>query len=179
MNTNTSLRLMLLCCAMCLGHNAIAAADGFSSVKCGTDIVKALVGKTLPNGNVSALEARHQAIALQDLGATEVSDRLDLISWKICGDEYMVLQDKHDQVRDVLPAPQHSKAKPSFIGTCTANGKALPGVVVAILDGTKQGDTLPVTVAWKIDEAHAKFVKTPEAGLTCPRSGIATVDGGL
>ena len=179
MTTKKPIHVLLLCATLCLAHGANATTDGFNSVQCGTDIAKALVGKTLPNDSVSALEARHKAIALKDLGATEVSDSLDVISWQICGDEYMVLQDKHNLVRDVMPAPAHSKTKPAFIGNCTANGKAAPGVVVAILDNAKPGDNLSATLAWKIDAAKAKFVKVPEAGLSCPRSGIATVDGGL
>ncbi len=179
MTKHSTLQRLLLCGALCLGQGSPAATDGFDSVTCGADISKALVGKKLPNGSVAALEARHKAIALKDLGAIEVSDRLDLISWSICGAEYMLIQDKHDLVRDVLPSPPHSKAKPSFIGSCRAHGKAVPGVVVAILDNSKAGEELGATQAWRIDETTARFVKIPETDLRCPRSGIASVDGGL
>jgi hypothetical protein len=165
--------------AFCAGHQALAAPDGFDAIQCGADIPKALLGKTLRNEKVSVLEARHKAIGLKDLGAMEISDRVFAISWLVCGQEFMLLQDKRDVVRDVLPVPTHSKANPEYIGTCSVNGKELSGQMVAILENEKGNGDLPAKAAWKIDEAKARFVKVPETGLRCPRDGIITADGGL
>ena len=173
------LRLPLLSfLTLYVAQEALATSDGFNTIQCGRDVPKTLLGKTLPNEAVRVLERRHKAIGLQDLGATDVSDHLNLISWKICGDEYMLLQDKRDVVRDVLPLPPHSKHNPEFVGTCLANGKAMSDVVVAILKTGGGSQNMAANLAWKIDEANAKIVKISEAGLSCPQSGIATVDGG-
>jgi hypothetical protein len=75
----------------------------------------------MPNERIVVLEERHKDLGLKDLGAQEISDRLFLISWRICGDEYVLLEDK-DVVRDVLKFPKHSKDSPQFIGSCQSNG---------------------------------------------------------
>jgi hypothetical protein len=43
--------------------------------------------RKMSNQKVSVLEAKHKDLGLKDLGGTEISDRLFLISWKICGEE--------------------------------------------------------------------------------------------
>lgn len=64
-------------------------ADGFDSVRCGSDVRKALLGRTMSNETIVVLEERHKDLGLKDLGASEISDRLILISWRICGEEYV------------------------------------------------------------------------------------------
>jgi hypothetical protein len=96
------------------------AADEFDTIKCGADIPKAMVGKPSSNERVVVIEARHSNLGLKDLGGIEISDRLFLISWRICGSEYAVLlnTEKH-LVRDVLPVPAHSLHSPqSFVEQC-------------------------------------------------------------
>src|SRR5438067_10666422 len=80
------------------------ASDGFSAVRCGSDIAKALIGRTMSNERVVVVEERHKNLGLKDLGGSEISERLFLISWRICGDEYALLEEK-DVVRDVLKLP--------------------------------------------------------------------------
>jgi hypothetical protein len=75
---------------------SICDADGFDSVRCGSDVPKALLGRTMPNERVIVIEERHK-----DLGLKEISDRLFLISWRICEEEYVLLEDQ-GVVRDVL-----------------------------------------------------------------------------
>ena len=87
---------------------SICDADGFDSVQCGSDVRKALLGRTMQNERTVVIEERHKDIELKDLGGTEISDRLFLTSWRICGEEYVLLED-HDVVRDVLKFPKHSK----------------------------------------------------------------------
>jgi hypothetical protein len=155
-----------------------ASADGFGSIRCGTDIAKALIGKQMSNETVVALEKRHQDIGLKDVGADEISDHLSSISWLICGSEYMVLEDDKSVVRDAIKVPDHSKKSPQFMSICTVNGK--DAIVFAILDNEKETSehTLPAKIAWRIDEKKGKFVSIPVEGLRCPRSGITTSDGG-
>jgi hypothetical protein len=71
----------------------ICHADGFDSVRCGADVRKALLGTKMTNEKVTVIEERHKDLELKDLGGTEISNRLFLISWRICGDEYALLEE--------------------------------------------------------------------------------------
>jgi len=157
------------------------AADEFDTIKCGADIPKAMVGKRSSNERVMATEARHANLGLKDLGGIEVSERLFLISWRICGSEYAVLLNtKTDVVRDVLPVPVHSLQSPqSFAEGCQVAGKEIRDAVIAILDNS-QGQRpkayldeiiLPAKIAWKIDERQERFVSMPTTNLRCTVSG--------
>jgi hypothetical protein len=59
--------------------------------RCGSDARKALLGRTIPNEKIVAIEERHKDLGRKDLGASEISDRLTVISWRICGKEYALL----------------------------------------------------------------------------------------
>ena len=166
------LALLLFCgCAIC-------AADGFDSVRCGSDVGKALLGRTMPNEKMVAIEERHKDLGLKDLGGIEISDRLFLISWQICGEEYAVLEDK-DVVKDVLKFPKHSEDSPQFIGSCQLNGHDVPGTAIGVLKNEAGVEVLPAVIAWKIDEKQKKFLPLQIEGLRCSRNGTTTEDGGL
>jgi hypothetical protein len=164
--------VVLLFCA-----SSICAADGFDSVRCGSDVGKALVGRTMPNEKVAVIEERHKDLGLKDLGGTEISDRLFLISWRICGEEYVLLE-VQGVVRDVLKFPKHSKDSPEFIGSCQLNGQDVPGTAIGMLKNEDGAEMLPAVIAWKIDDKQMKFVKLQTEGLRCSRDGIITADGG-
>ena len=172
----TTLPLMLF--LLCTG--ASGPQDGFSGIRCGADIPKALIGRVMSNERVAVIENRHKDLGLKDLGGTDISERPALFaaSWKICGDEYMLLEDGHSVVRDVLKVPEHSKSSPEFIGECLNNGAKMPGTIVAILNNEQGRDTLSAKAAWKLDKRSAKFIKISTDGLGCPLSGIITEDGG-
>ena len=173
----TTLPLVLF--LFCTG--ASGPQDGFSGVRCGADVPTALIGRFMRNERVVVIENRHKDLGLKDLGGTDISDRPTLFasSWKICGDEYMLLEDGRSVVRDVLKVPEHSKMSPEFIGECQNSDTRMAGTaVVAILNNEQGKDTLSATAAWKIDEKRAKFIKISTDGLGCPRSGIITADGG-
>jgi hypothetical protein len=164
------------------------ALDEFAGIKCGADIPKALVGKRDSNERAAVLEERHKDLGLKDLGGAEISDRLFLASWQICGSEYeLLVNTKNGLVRDVLPFPPHSAASPMFIGTCQADGKKIPEAVVAVLNNSARYNArdeklaktmLKATAAWKIDETKEKFAKQSTESLECPLDGIVTLDGG-
>jgi hypothetical protein len=156
----------------------VCDADGFDSVRCGSDVRKALLGRKMSNEKVSVLEEKHKDVGLKDLGGTEISDRLFLISWRICGTEYVLLED-NDVVRDVLEFPEHSKSSPQFVGSCQLNGHDVPGSVIGVLKNEDGVETLPAVAAWKIDEKQIKFIQLQTEGLRCSRDGIITADGGL
>jgi hypothetical protein len=156
------------------------AADEFDGIKCDTDIAKALVGKHSSNGPVAMMEQRHKDLGLKDLGGTEISDRLSLVSWRICGKEFAELIDtEKNLVRDVLPVTPNSLRSPQFIGECKRAGKDVRDTVLAVLDnsqGQKPKDDheimLPAKMAWKIDDRQQRFVTIPSQGLTCPLSAM-------
>jgi hypothetical protein len=164
------------------------ALDEFEGMKCGADIPKSLVGKRDSNERAAVLEERHKDLGLKDLGGTEISDRLFLASWQICGSEYeLLVNTKNGLIRDVLPFPPHSATSPMFIGACQADGKKIPETVVAVLnnsarynarDGKLAETMLKATAAWKIDETKEKFAMQSTENLGCPLGGIVTLDGG-
>ena len=157
------------------------ALDQFDGIKCGVDIPKAMAGKRDSNERVVVLEGRHKDLGLKDLGGTEISDRLFLGSWLICGDEYAVLVNtEKNLVRDVLPVPAHSLHSPqSFVEGCQVAAKEIPDAVIAILDnsqGQRPKDNadrivLPAKLAWKIDEQQERFLPMPTKNLSCAVSG--------
>ena len=159
--------------------SSIYGADGFESVRCGSDIAKALRGHKTSNEPVVKIEARHKDIGLKHLGAEIISDdeRLNLIFWLICGEEYAVLEDGNI-VKDALKFPKHSKDSPQFVGSCQLNGKDLPGVVLGVLKNEEGAAMLPAVKVWKIDEKQKKFVMLQTDGLRCSRDGISTADAG-
>ena len=134
-------------------------------------------GRTMSNERIVVLEESHKDLGLKDLGALEISDRLTVISRRICGEEYALLEDK-DVVRDVLKFPKHSKDSPQFIGSCQLSGHDLPGTTIGVLKNEHGVQFLPATIAWKIDEKQVKLVKLQTEGLRCSRDGISTADGG-
>jgi hypothetical protein len=155
------------------GH--IALADEFQKVRCDSDIPKALIGQHTSNEPVVVVEKKYRALGLKDLGADEISDRLSSVNWQICGADFLLLVDRR-LVRDALPFPPHSKRSPAFLGICQVKGRDLSDIIFAILDSAPATESLPVQVAWKIDQRHAKFVKASIEGLVCPRDGIYSAD---
>ena len=177
MKTKQSILIVMLVLSL-FCTSTVCHADGFDSVRCGSDVRKALIGRKMPNEKIVVLEEKHKDLGLKDLGASEISDQLSVLSWRICGEEYALLEDK-DTVRDVLKFPKHSKESPAFIGSCQLNGQDFPGTVVGVLKNEDGVKILPAVSAWKIDEKQMKFVELKPEGLRCSRDGIVTADGGL
>jgi len=175
--------------ALALLTGGAQAHDAIDAVTTGSEIPKALVGKTMPERTADKHEDAHKAIGLKDEGAEEISDKLQMVSWTICGASYNLLIDNSSHIYDVLAFPPHSRATPEFSGTCQRNGKDIADTIYAVLDNRKgfdpdpthhssAGPPLPALAAWRIDERKHKFVAEAVAGLLCPRWGIFTVDGG-
>jgi hypothetical protein len=156
----------------------LCAEDNFDFVRCGSDVGKALIGHKMPNEKIVVLEERHKDLRLKDLWGEEISNRLFLTSWRICGEEYVLLQNK-GVVRDVLKFPKYSKDALQFIGSCQSNGNDVPGTTIGVLKNDPGVEMLSAVVAWKIDEKQMKFVQLQPEGLRCSRDGTTTSDGGL
>ena len=176
MNTKNVFAIFTLVLPLVCGSN-LRGADGFESLRCGSDVRKTLLGHKMSNGPVAVLEERHKDLELKDLGASEISDSLSIISWRICGEEYVLLEDK-DVVRDVLKFPKHSKDSPQFVGSCQSNGQKVPGTAIGVLKNEPGVEMLSAVAAWKIDEKQIKFVELQTEGLRCSRDGIISADGG-
>ncbi len=177
LNTQTLVAVGCGLFALFAERSSAGGTDPFDAVKCGSDIRAALVGRKMSNEPVMAIESRHQSLGLKDLGASEISDRVSLVSWLICGDEYVLLEDGNT-VRDVLKFPKHSKESPQFVGSCQENGKDLPGTAIGLLKSEEGSAMLQVMSAWKVDEKNKKFVKLEGNNLRSSRDGIITADGG-
>ena len=132
----------------------------------------------MSNENIVVLEQKHKDLGLKDLGASEISDRITVISWRICGDEYILLEE-NEVVRDVLKFPEHSKASAQFVGSCQLNDHDLAGTAIGVLKNEPGVEMLPAVAAWKIDDKHMKFVQLQTDGLRCSGDGIITADDGL
>jgi hypothetical protein len=182
--------ILLLSTGHCLisPGDAISAQDAFDAIRCGNDIPKALIGKTMPSGRVVAIESKHRNIGLKDEGSTEVSNTLFTIGWLICGSQYELLVDKNNVIRDVLLFA-HSRRQPAAGGSCMMDGREIPDEVLAILNVPAPlpdnqhysfSDTtlLPAIKAWRVDEVTARFVELPAERVRCPRKSIYTRDGG-
>ncbi len=173
-----------------ISAGAAYAGDAFEAVKCGGDIPSALIGKRLSVEPFADVEARHRDIGLKSLGGDEISDDLNDAAFSICGKEFILLLGERDKIRDVLAFPAHSRKSPAFTaGNCQKDGKPLADAVMAVLDNRAAGGStshysgddptlLPATAAWKIDLKSAKFVAISPKGVSCPRGGILTADGG-
>lgn len=157
------------------------AKDPFDAVVCDGDVAKALVGQNTGAEPPFALEKRHIAIGLKAEGGDEIRGEGSVPGWvfyesyTLCGASYHLLE-KGGVIRDVIRA-DHSKVSPSFLGTCKVDGVETKNQVLAVLYAG-DAESLPAKSAWRIDESAAKFVSMDTKGLTCPRSGIATADGG-
>jgi len=164
--------ILLFLLFQCAG--AAWAGDEFSAVRCGADIPKVLMGKSAKKEKVRLTESRHKDIGLQNLGGDEVSDRIFVSTWRICGKEYFLLHQR-GIIRDVLLFPEHNKDTPAFGGYCSVDGRDVPEYIYGVAEN-KGGMEASVRAAWKVDEKRSKFVEMPLAGLRCPGSEIFSVD---
>ncbi len=162
-------------CLFFLGAGVAWAGDEFSSVRCGADIPKALIGKSVKHEKSRVIEDRHKDIGLQDLGGDEISNTIFMSSWMICGKEYFLLYVR-GIIRDVLPFPGHDKSTPAFGAYCQVGGKEVPDYIYGVLEKKAGMEKYSVKAAWKLDEKRKKFVAVPVEGMRCPRGEIFTVD---
>lgn len=165
---------------------AAHAADAFAGIKCGGDIPALLTGKEIENNYVVAVEKAHEALKLNYSGGIE-GENFFLQYWRICGNEYVLLLDlrentkgsKRDKIADVRLVPEHSKSRPQYsLGDCQANGRQVTNVL-AVLENVPDALLLPARWASRVNAETMKFETVPPQGLSCPRNGIASVDGGL
>src|SRR4051812_49162607 len=183
--SHLTVRITLASAVSLVGATAVGAqrgqaatappADAFSTVHCGADLPKVLVGGHLPDGPAAAIEAAHADIKLKDVGGSSINDELFLGGWQMCGHEYQLLV-RRDRIEDALQFPPHSRRQPAFLGACTLRDKQLDDVL-AVLDNpaprTKDqpryapDDTtsLAAIAAWRVDPKAHRLVGISTSGL--------------
>lgn len=162
-------------CLFVVGTGVASAGDEFSSVRCGADVPKALLGKSVKHEKSRVIEDRHKDIGLQELGGDEISNRIFMSSWMICGKEYFLLHVR-GIIGDVLPFPGHDKNTPAFGAYCQIGGKEVPEFIYGVLEKKAGMEEYSVKVAWKVDEKRGKFVAMPVEGMLCPSDDIFSAD---
>ena len=141
-----------------------AAPRSFEGLTCKTDIEQALVGREMPNERVAALEARYKKLELKDLGGYEVSDTLFLIFWRICGDEYALLQ-RDGRVGAALKTGKHVEGKGALI--CHPSDPAKRDVYIAAAGATRTKTGIVAERAWRIVGETASFEPAMDPKLEC------------
>ena len=138
----------------------------FDNLTCQSNIEQELTSRQMPNDPVAKLEARYKALKLQDEGADEVGSQLNVIFWKICDDQYVLLQ-KKDRVQAVLKIPEQYRANGPVIN-CVPLNKAKKGYYIGV-PGKLDGKINRPEAAWLLDEKQMKFVPAEPASLQCER----------
>lgn len=144
------------------------ASDAFSTIQCGSEISKKLIGRQIKNEKVVAIEARHTRIDLKNLGMDDISGGLLAGYWMICGNKYILLQEKKLlRIRDVIQVPDDPTRLVEFTGQCTVHDKEKPELIFAILNKEDGVATLSAQSAWIIDEKKKAFKTTSTDGMRC------------
>jgi hypothetical protein len=151
------------------------AGDEFASVKCGADVVKAVVGRKMNQGKVQALEDAHKDIGLKSLGGDgEPEDAFALVEWQICQSTYVFLIDqktKREVIADAVMLPDLLKDLPQSLpgSECQRQGKPAGHDFFVLLEKVSGATRAPAKMAWRIDQATMKFVTVPIEGLSCDK----------
>ena len=149
--------------------NAIAAEKSFDGVTCKTNVSSALIGRHMPNERVVTTAARHKDIRLKNIGAYGMENEGDpwtLISWQICGREYLVLE-RRGIVRDVLASPMPLGSPESQIASCAVYGLRLHGTAVAFISANDNKWPMLVKYAWLINDDTLKFSRIEGKEIVC------------
>ena len=168
------MRVVVFLLAMAsLSTHAAGAEKSFDGITCQSNISSALVGRHMPNERAASIEERYKSIRLKDIGAFGMEaegDPWTLISWEICGREYLLLE-RQDVVKDVLASEIPPGGPHAQIASCAADGSKLPGTGVAFVERDEKKWPRAVKSAWLIDDKKIKFVKVTANEIVCTPFG--------
>lgn len=133
---------------------------GFAGIRCDSKITQALVGRQMENEPVQDIEKKYRQLNLQDIGADQINDQWSLITWKICGRFFVLLQ-RDDDVEDVIQLPPVTSEETPVLLTCRAGSKKLQNV----LPLKRKGKILK---AWQVDLHAKKLNPLVTTDLSCP-----------
>jgi hypothetical protein len=162
-------RLLSLLGLLLISMHAACAATSFDEINCKSNVASALIGRQMADERIVAIEARYKDISLKNLGAFGMESEGDpwtLVSWSICGREYLVLE-RHGIVRDALASPLKSGGPQSQVASCTVDGSSLSGTVVVFLDADDKKWPKPVKYAWLIDNTAIRFGRIKGNEIIC------------
>ncbi len=153
------------------GNLARGAETSFDGIKCDSQIETVLIGRSMKNEKVAAIEKKYKAINLKLLwsdGMEADGDPWTLTAWMICGKQYLSLNRKN-VVKDVLISPQNLPNHKFSVGMCKNQGKAIPTAVLFVpaedKDRPKQFDRI-----WTVDDSKLKFREIISKNIRCEMS---------
>lgn len=152
--------------ALALPVLAQAQPRSFDGLSCTSNIEQELAGRTMPNETVAVLESRYKALGLKDVGGDEISDKLSLTTWRICGDQYLLLQ-QGDRVKSVLKIPEQYRSSGDVFPCVPVGGKD-GGYIIAV-PGARGKSNRRSVAAWRLDEKALKFNPVQPGVLECER----------
>jgi hypothetical protein len=150
-----------------------SAADEFESVRCGADVVKAVVGRKMSRTTVSALESAHKDLGLKNLGGDGMpEDPYSLVEWQLCQSVVVFLVDHRSRrgvITDAVVLPDDLKDLPQALpgADCQRQGKLAEQELFVLLDKGPRTARAPARKAWRIDLTSMKFVGVASDGLSC------------
>jgi len=149
--------------------HVLSTEKSFDGITCKTDIPLALIGRHMPNERVVITEERYKDISLKDLGTYGMENEGDpwtLISWSICGREYLLLE-RRDIVKDVLASPLPKGSPESNVASCVVDGSSLKGMAVVFVSENEIHWPKLVEHAWLINDKTVKFSKIEGKEIVC------------
>ena len=162
-------RSIIIASIALLSATAQGAERSFDGITCKSYIPSALIGRHMPNERVVTIEARYKEIGLKDLGAygmEAAGDPWTLISWQICGREYLLLE-RRGIVQDVLASPLPQESAQFTIASCVVDGSSLHGTAVIFVSAKERQLPKPVEHAWLINDKTIRFSKIKGKEIVC------------
>ena len=160
-----TLRLLLLA-ALLVPVIGFASEASFGGLTCKDPLEKVLVGRKVPSGRASAIEAQYKSLGLKALsGFGGKGEPFGLSWWLICGKEHVLL-DVDLTVRAVLVSPFPPGSPESSLASCVADSIKIDLAVVFSPSRTTTWPR-PIASAWQVDEKNFKFVPVNVSKISC------------
>jgi hypothetical protein len=155
------MRLKTTLTLIALATPALALAQpprNFDGLTCQSNIEQELNGRQMTNEPVVNLEARYKSLNLKDDGADEISGQLNAVTWRICGNQVVLLM-KKDRVKAVLKIPEQYRDKGDII-PCEPVDKSRKGYYLAV-PGKNGPKGIHTEATWRLDEKTLTFTLEP------------------
>ncbi len=139
----------------------------FDGITCQSNIRSEFLERSMPFIGEPALKAKYKNINLEYHGADD-GGTYGLTFWKICGKEYIFLEDKLKSiVLDVLKSPVESNEIRSRFASCVVEGKKVDEETIIFSSTASANNPIKTELAWKIDEINFKFIRIESNEILC------------